>query len=39
MKQKAGFFRWISGYSDDVDHSIRSDADQCGAQRRRTFSV
>jgi len=25
--------------SDDVDQSFRSDADQCGAKRRTTFSV
>jgi cytochrome c556 len=25
--------------SDDVDQSFRSDGDQCGAKRRRTFSV
>ncbi len=26
-------------HSDDVDQSFRSDGDQCGAKRRRTFSV
>jgi len=32
-------FEGIVAYSDDVDHSVRSDADQFGAQRRRALSV
>jgi hypothetical protein len=29
----------VGAHSDDVDQSFRSDVDQCGAKRRRTFSV
>jgi hypothetical protein len=34
-----GYFEGIDGHSDDVDQSIRCDADQIGAKRRKALSV